>query len=171
VDTSKPVTVVTQFLTTDGTDAGDLAEVRRFYVQDGRVIPNSAATILGPNAGNSITDDFCSKQKAKFGDLNDFQAKGSLKAMGEALERGMVLVLSLWDDTDVSMLWLDSAYPTDEPARKPGVLRGPCPGGEASTPKYLRATEPESHVAFSGIKFGAINSTFGSGRRMAAQYV
>merc|ERR1712066_101248 len=59
VDSSRPVTVVTQFLTTDGTDTGDLAEVRRFYVQDGAVIENSEATILGPGAGNSITENFC----------------------------------------------------------------------------------------------------------------
>jgi cellulose 1,4-beta-cellobiosidase len=35
------VTVVTQFVTSDGTDNGDLKEVRRFYVQNGRVIQNS----------------------------------------------------------------------------------------------------------------------------------
>jgi len=98
------MTVVTQFLTHDGTDVGNRSEVQRFYMQDGKVIENSEATVLGPSAGSSITDEFCSKQKAK----------GALKQMGEALDRGMVLVLSLWDDTDVSMLWLDSAYPTNE---------------------------------------------------------
>jgi len=173
IDSSKPVTIVTQFLTHDGTDTGDLSEVRRFYVQDGEVIPNSEATILGAGAGNSITDDFCSKQKSKFGDLDDFTNKGALKQMGAALERGMVLVLSLWDDTDVNMLWLDAAYPTNEPPRKPGVLRGPCPGGETSEPKYLRATNPDADATFSQIKFGTINSTFGSGsgRRLAPTYV
>jgi len=171
IDSSKPVTIVTQFLTHDGTDTGDLSEVRRFYVQDGVVVPNSEATILGPSAGNSITDDFCSKQKSTFGDLDDFKAKGALREMGGALDRGMVLVLSLWDDTDVNMLWLDAAYPTNEPPRKPGVLRGPCPGGATSEPKYLRSTSPDSHVEFSQIKVGTINSTFGSGRRLAPAYV
>lgn len=42
VDTTKPFTVVTQFVTTDGTANGDLAEIRRVYVQNGKVIPNSA---------------------------------------------------------------------------------------------------------------------------------
>eukprot|EP00972_Heterocapsa_arctica_P115085 16445955-Heterocapsa_arctica.AAC.1 len=56
LDTKKPVTVVTQFLTVDGTDSGELSEIRRFYVQDGKTIPNSHATILGPAAGNTITD-------------------------------------------------------------------------------------------------------------------
>jgi len=168
VDTSKPFTVVTQFLTEDGTDTGDLSEIRRFYVQEGQVIENSEAAILGGDAGNSIDSKFCNAQKDKFGDLNDFEAKGGLKAMGEALDRGMVLVLSLWDDTQVSMLWLDSAYPTDEPAGKPGVLRGPCPGGADSEPKHLRATYPDSKVTFSQIKFGEIGSTYSAdARRMS----
>ena len=41
VDSTQKVTVVTQFLTTDGSDNGNLKEVRRFYVQNGRVIQNS----------------------------------------------------------------------------------------------------------------------------------
>jgi len=172
VDTTRPFTVVTQFLTTDGTDTGDLSEVKRFYVQNGKVVPNSEATVLGGAGMNSITDGFCSAQKGKFGDLNDFAAKGALKGMGEALDRGMVLVLSLWDDTDVNMLWLDAAYPTNEPPRKPGVLRGPCPGGASSEPKFLRASHPDAHVAFSQIKTGAIGSTFrADGRRMQANLV
>jgi len=173
LDTSKPMTVVTQFLTHDGTDEGDLSEVRRFYVQDGKVVPNSVATILGAGAGNSITDDFCSKQKSAFGDFDDFAAKGALREMGAAMGRGMVLVLSLWDDTDVSMLWLDSAYPTEASPQNPGVLRGPCPGGVQSESEYLRAEHPDAHVAFSNIKFGAINSTFSTtdARRMASTYV
>merc|ERR1712084_9347 len=111
VDTSMPVTVVTQFLTTNGQDSGSLHEIKRFYVQGGTVIPNSVATILGSSAGNSLTDDFCSEQKTMFGDIDDFAQKGALNAMGEALDRGMVLVLSLWDDSEVNMLWLDATYP------------------------------------------------------------
>ena len=38
----------------------------------------------------------------------DFQAHG------EAMGRGMVLVMSLWDDHDANMLWLDSNYPLDK---------------------------------------------------------
>ena len=34
--------------------------------------------------------------------------------MGEAMDRGMVLVLSLWDDHDANMLWLDGEYPLDK---------------------------------------------------------
>ena len=41
IDTTKPFTVVTQFITSDGTENGDLISVRRKYVQDGNVIENS----------------------------------------------------------------------------------------------------------------------------------
>ena len=37
VDTTKPFTVVTQWITSDGTDTGDLIEIRRKYVQGGKV--------------------------------------------------------------------------------------------------------------------------------------
>ena len=37
VDSTKPMTVVTQFITEDGTDNGELVEIRRLYVQDGQV--------------------------------------------------------------------------------------------------------------------------------------
>jgi cellulose 1,4-beta-cellobiosidase len=171
VDTTKPMSVVTQFITADGTDTGDLVDIRRFYVQDGRVIENSQASILGAEGGNSITDGFCSKQKAAFGDIDDFANKGGLKKMGEALDRGMVLVLSLWDDSQVNMLWLDATYPTDVPSSTPGVQRGPCPGGRTSEPSYLRETTPSSHVTFSQIKLGTLGSTFSGGRRMSSDFV
>ena len=37
IDTTKKFTVVTQFHTTDGTANGDLKEIRRIFVQDGKV--------------------------------------------------------------------------------------------------------------------------------------
>jgi cellulose 1,4-beta-cellobiosidase len=46
VDTSKPITVVTQFITDDGTDTGTLSQIKRFYVQGGKVIPNSNGEFL-----------------------------------------------------------------------------------------------------------------------------
>lgn len=59
VDTNKPFTLVTQFLTTDGTDNGDLKEVRRFYVQDGKTINNSKVNIEGLGKYDSLADDTC----------------------------------------------------------------------------------------------------------------
>ncbi len=47
--------------------------------------------------------------------------------MGESLDRGVVLVMSIWDDHAAYMLWLDSQYPVDAPPSSPGVSRGSCP--------------------------------------------
>jgi len=164
VDTSKPMTVVTQFLTSDNTDQGELVEIRRLYVQDGKVIKNSAAKNLDGAKGDSITDGLCSAQKKTFDNHDDFGPKGGLNGMGKALGRGMVLVLSLWDDALTQMAWLDSATPTDDPVRfpldKPGVKRGPCAAG-AGDPKKLRSQFPNAHVKFSNIMVGEIGSTYG----------
>jgi len=158
VDTTKPMTQVTQFLTSDGTDDGDLVEIRRFYVQDGRIIHSPPSTILAQNS-DSITDEFCARKKGLFDDVNDFQAKGGNRQMGRSLDRGQVLALSLWDDVEVNMLWLDSAFPLDKPITSPGVRRGICPGGESSTPTYVRNTYPNGYVLFANAAIGEIGST------------
>ena len=90
VNSRKPLTVVTQFITEGNTDSGALVDIRRFYVQDGQVIPNSNVSIAGVS-GNSITDKFCKSMKTAFDDVDDFEQKGGLKSMGEALDRGWVL--------------------------------------------------------------------------------
>lgn len=89
--------MVTQFITDDGTDSGTLSSIRRFYVQDGTVIPNSLTVIDGVDATNEITEEFCEQQKAAFGDENYFKTVGGLAGMGKSLTK-MVLVLSIWDD-------------------------------------------------------------------------
>merc|ERR1711936_236011 len=159
INTEEPMTVVTQFLTTDGTDEGDLSEIRRFYVQNGNIIGSPSSTILGSNDSDSITDGFCAAKKSLFGDVNDFQEKGGNANMGKSLDRGQVLALSLWDDVAVNMLWLDSAYPLDKPVDDPGVKRGDCPGGVESTPSYLRQNFPDSYVTFQNVPIGEIGST------------
>merc|ERR1739845_156710 len=73
------------------------------------------------------TDEFCLQTKVAFGDPDDFGEKGGLRGMGESLKRGHVLVMSMWDDHDANMLWLDSDYPLDKDPSVPGVSRGPCP--------------------------------------------
>ncbi|KAK0618348.1 exoglucanase-like protein [Bombardia bombarda] len=158
VDTSEPFTVVTQFITDDGTDTGTLSKINRFYVQGGKVIPNSAAAVEGVDAVNHISDGFCKQQKEAFGDNNYFATVGGMATMGKSLEK-MVLVLSVWDDTAVSMNWLDSTFPTDADPTKPGVVRGRCDPG-AGLPKTVEAAHPDSYVIYSKIRLGAINSTF-----------
>jgi len=159
INTLKPMTVVTQFITDTGTDDGDLVEIKRFYVQDGNIIESPSSTILGPQDTDVIDDEFCSAKKTLFEDVNDYQAKGGTKAMGESLDRGQVAAFSLWDDVEVNMLWLDSAYPLDKPATDPGVKRGTCPGGETSTPTYVRDNYPNGGVIFTNAAIGEIGST------------
>jgi len=158
VDTLKPVTVVTQFITTDGTDNGDLFEMKRYYVQDGNMIMSPVTTILGPDDSDDIDDAFCAAKKIAFGDVDDYMEKGGSAAMGESLDRGHVMAISLWDDVEVNMLWLDSAFPLDKPATDLGVQRGDCPGGEQSTPEYLRANTPDGWVSFQSAFVGPIGS-------------
>jgi len=158
VDTTKPFTVVTQWLTTDNTTNGELSEIRRFYVQNGQVIPNSKANFPGLKAYDSVSDSFCKDQKTLFGDKADFENKGGLKALGDSLNRGVVLVLSLWDDHEVYMLWLDSNYPTTAPAGQPGIARGPCDVG-SGRPTDVESKYPNSNVKFSNLKYGDIGST------------
>merc|ERR1719189_3549159 len=158
VNTLKPITVVTQFLTTDGTDSGDLSEMGRYYVQDGRVIASPSSTILGPDDTDRIDDAFCQAKKTLFGDINDYAENGGSAAMGESLDRGHVMAISLWDDVAVNMLWLDAAYPLDKPATAPGVQRGDCPGGQESTPEWLRQNNPDGWVSFQDAFVGPIGS-------------
>lgn len=161
VDTSKTFTVVTQFVTNDNTTTGTLSEIRRLYVQNGEVIQNSVANVAGIPAVNSITDDFCNAQKQTFGDPNTFEKLGGLGAMDTALETGMVLSLSVWDDYAANMLWLDSDYPTDSDPSSPGVSRGPC-ATTSGVPTDVESQTPGASVVFSNIKFGDIGSTFSS---------
>jgi len=158
VDTGSKFTVVTQFITDDGTTSGTLSEIRRFYVQNGVVIPNSASTISGVT-GNSISDSFCSAQKTAFGDQNLFQTKGGLATIGAALKKGMVLVMSVWDDHDVNMLWLDAPYPPTKDASAPGVARGTC-APDSGAPATVETASASASVTYSNIKWGPINSTF-----------
>ena len=89
--------------------------------------------------------------KEAFGDVDDFNLKGGLKTMGEALDRGMVLVMSLWDDAEANMLWLDADYPTSKSPTVPGVNRGPC-NQNTGRPSFLRAKFPDARVKYSNIK-------------------
>ncbi|EIN04795.1 hypothetical protein PUNSTDRAFT_55356, partial [Punctularia strigosozonata HHB-11173 SS5] len=162
VDTTKPITVVTQFLTSDNTTTGSLSEIRRFYVQNGVVIPNSQSTIAGVS-GNSITDSWCAAQKTAFGDTNTFQSLGGLKQLGAAFAKGMVLVLSIWDDYAVNMLWLDSDYPTNKDASAPGVKRGTC-ATTSGVPADVEANGGSISVTYSNIKVGDIGTTFKAGQ-------
>merc|ERR1711865_741423 len=89
---------------------------------------------------------------------DDFTKKGGLKTMGEALGRGMVLTVSIWDDIAVNMNWLDSIGDSSVAADTPGNRRGPC-GVDDGIPKTLRAEHPEATYKFANLKVGDIGTT------------
>ena len=64
INSLKPMTVVTQFLTNNGKDDGKLKEIRRFYVQDGKAIASPPIKIL-PDEPDSITDKMCKDTTAQ----------------------------------------------------------------------------------------------------------
>ncbi|KAK3938708.1 putative endoglucanase [Diplogelasinospora grovesii] len=160
LDTNRKFTVVTQFLTTTGNSTGDLREIRRLYVQDGKVIENAQIQVPGIDRGNSITDEFCAQEKKAFGGVNAFAAQGGMRQMGEAIRRGMVLVFSVWDDAGGSMKWLDSTTPDNaDPLKDPGSGRGPCKIDEGKA-EDIQANAPWTQVKFSNVKSGEIGSTY-----------
>lgn len=158
VDTSSKFTVVTQFITGDSTDTGDLTEIRRLYKQNGNVIQQATSDISGVS-GNSITDDFCKAQKTAFNDTDSFESRGGVAAMGDAFSRGMVLVMSIWDDYAADMLWLDAPYPADADTSKAGVVRGTC-AADSGVPATVESDSGDASVIFSNLKVGALNSTY-----------
>ncbi|KAK8013935.1 hypothetical protein PG990_007231 [Apiospora arundinis] len=138
VDTTKPFTVITQFITNDGTTSGTLSQITRKYIQNGKMV---ASAVSG---GDTLTADGCvaaSPSSAKF---------GGLPGMGKALGRGMVLTFAIWNDASQFMNWLDSGS------------NGPCSATEGD-PALIQKNNPGTHVVFSNIRWGDIGSTFKDG--------
>ena len=158
IDTSKKVTIVTQFFTSDNTTQGDLVEVRRLWVQDGVVYKNSNAKFPGLT-GNALNTAFCDAKTKLFGGENTFKSHGGMSKMGDAIDDGMVLSFSIWTDPGAHMLWLDSDFPADADPSKPGVSRGPC-SKDSGNPEDILKEQPNASVTFSNIKIGDIGSTF-----------
>jgi len=157
IDSTKPVTVTTQFVTSDGTDNGPLSEIRRFYKQGGKVIA-TPTLMVGSGMYNSISTDYCTAEVGLFQDHTNFLDKGGFSSMDDAFEKGVVLVMSMWDDHEADMLWLDSTYPIN--GTSPGDARGTC-ATTTGVPATVEKDHPSAHVTFSNIKFGEIGSTGG----------
>jgi len=155
LDSSKPVTVVTQFVTHDGTDDSDLKEVRQFYVQHGKKIEHPSVKLQG-NTYDSLSEQMCKDWVATTKDGSNFIEKGGMKSVQHALEKGVVLVMSLWDDHDANMLWLDSTYPTD--SKDSTMYRGKC-SIKSGVPKDVEEKHAGANVVFSDIKYGHIGTT------------
>jgi len=157
IDSTKPVTVTTQFITADGTDSGEVTQVKQFYTQNGQTIEHPQYSVNG-NQHDRITDEYCADWVATTEDGTNFLDKGGMKGISEALENGVVLVMSLWDDHAANMLWLDSTYPVD--SSDPGAYRGSC-SADSGIPKDVESKTPNANVKFSDIKWGPLGSTTG----------
>lgn len=131
VDTSKVFTVVTQFLTDS---SGALSEVRRSYIQNGKTFPTPPVT-AGGTAYESITDPYCSATGAK-----------SLAGMSASLEKGHVVVISLWASDDAGgMDWLDAGN------------SGPCKENDPQgARKQLVKAYPDALVKYSNLTVKAL---------------
>lgn len=156
IDTTKTLRSVTQFITHDGTDTGDLVEVRRFYRQGDKVIQTPSLKVGDKGPFNSLKQEFCEAELGLFKDHTNFLEKGGFEATGGALEKGMVLALSLWDDHYANMLWLDSTYPKGSTA--PGAARGPC-ATSSGDPKDVESQHANAYVRYMNIKYGELGST------------
>merc|ERR1711998_190597 len=157
IDSTKPVTVTTQFITADGTDNGPVKEVKQIYSQNGVSVEHKKYTVHG-NQHDTISDEFCKDWVADTQDGSNFIEKGGMSSVDKAFQQGVVLVMSLWDDHDANMLWLDSTYPTD--GKQVGSHRGSCPT-TSGVPAEIEAQHGDSKVKFSNIKFGPLGSTGG----------
>lgn len=142
VDTTKKMTVVTQF----PAENGKLKAIVRLYVQDGKVIKAETVKKDGLPKVDSMTDELCKATNSEA-----FMRLGALPAMGTAMDRGMVLALSIWWDAGGNMLWLDGA--------QNGA--GPCNSTEGN-PDNIVKVESNPVVTFSNMKWGEIGSTFKS---------
>lgn len=76
--------------------------------------------------------------------------------MAGALDRGMVLAMSIWDDHGGNMNWLDSTVP--EGSTAPGAERGPC-AVDAGDADKLEKEHKDAYVIYSNIRVGEIGST------------
>lgn len=143
IDTSKPFTVVTQFVG----EGSNLQGIKRYYVQDGKMISNPQSIIPGVS-GNVMDQAFCDAGNTAFGDETySFSEHGGMASLGKAMSGGMVLVMKITDDYYTNMLWLDSRFPADAEPGKPGVVRGSC-GIDSGDPVVTENGWPDSRVVF-----------------------
>jgi cellulose 1,4-beta-cellobiosidase len=88
-----------------------------------------------------------------------FNEFGGMVSMGKGMRLGMVLVIGLWDDHYVNMLWLDATYSPDGDPESLGPARGEC-DVMSGVSAEMEAEVPGAQVVVSNIKFGPIGLTF-----------
>jgi cellulose 1,4-beta-cellobiosidase len=135
LNTRSKVTIVTQFVTAGPT----LTEIRRIYIQGGRVFRNPTVKVSETHEFSAISDAFCQATSEEWAE-NDWQ---SLARLGHSFEAGHVLVFSLSDSNDMG--WLDSG------------VNGPC---DNPSKEDIEAEYAEMTVTWSNIRFGDIDTTY-----------
>lgn len=139
VDTTRKFTVITQFPTDS---KGVLRAIKRFYIQDGKLIDSYTVDAPGLPKVNEMTEELCVATKSKrYLDL------GGHKEMGESMDRGAVLIFSIWWDEGGGMTWLDANE------------AGPCVAGEG-LPSNIVKVEPFPEVTFENVRWGELGSTY-----------
>ena len=111
---------------------------------------------------DEINDGFCKEVKEIYGDPNHHDNVGGLKKMGDQMKNGMVLAMSLWDDHEANMLWLDSNYPVGCDTTDPtdhGCHRGPCPE-DSGVPDDVEKNHPDASVTYGKLRVGDIDTTY-----------
>jgi cellulose 1,4-beta-cellobiosidase len=84
-----------------------------------------------------------------------FNESGGMASMG----KGMVLVIGLWDDHYVNLLWLDATYSTNGDPESLGPAKGEC-DVMSGVSAEMEAEVPGAQVVVSNIKSGPIGLTF-----------
>jgi hypothetical protein len=163
LDSGSRFTVVTQFRTVGDSAAGQLSNITRFYVQNGRrielptlyVLPPSDGSHMGGFAQPQINDGYCTDIYDRW----DAEQDKPLAQMGKNMENGMVLAMSAWyaqetyvdgkpaGGSQTGMSWLDGVNQWGK-----YVKAGPC------NTTTTDAAGPY-HATFSDIRIGAIGTT------------
>lgn len=140
VDTTRPFSVVTQF---HADESNVLASYTRLYVQDNVVIEMPSVNVSGTQQ-NDMDDAYCTANSA-----DEYMRLGAAAEMGRSLDRGMVLIFSLWWDNSTYMEWLDQSSSDS----------GPCNATEGM-PSVITQIQPDPQVTFSNVRWGDIGATF-----------
>jgi hypothetical protein len=135
INPRQKLTVITQFVS-----AGPaLTEIRRIYIQGGRLFQNPPVKIADHGEYSAISDEFCRASATDW----EAQEWRKLTGLGESMAHAHVLVFSLWDGDDMG--WLDAD------------ANGPC---EDPPKESIEADSPEMTVTWSNIRFGDIDTTY-----------
>ncbi|KXS08863.1 glycoside hydrolase family 7 protein [Gonapodya prolifera JEL478] len=91
IDTLKPFTIATEFITNDGTDTGSLVSIKQTIFQGSHVF-----------YFNQWDDVYCTTADPTY-----WSTTGGLQPMSKALDIGMTLLITFWGNGANSMSWLD----------------------------------------------------------------